>query len=57
MENFKLATLYLLAYSASRMSFLPLKSHVIAVSRSYYSGSKNCPNVCSLLRDQYGMKC
>ena len=22
-----------------------------------YSSSKNCPNVCPLLRDQYGMKC
>jgi hypothetical protein len=22
-----------------------------------YSGSKNCPNVCSFLRDQYSMKC
>jgi hypothetical protein len=24
---------------------------------SWYSGSKNCPNVCTLLRDQYGMEC
>ena len=26
-------------------------------NKLFYSGSKNCPNVCPFSRDQYGMKC
>ena len=43
----------LMTYACHPAPTVELPSH----EGVWYSGSKNCPNVCPLLRDQYGVKC
>jgi len=43
--------------SKTNMTQWEKRSSICRVSHLTYSGSKNCPNVCPFLRDQYGMKC